>query len=711
MPEQPATLLIVDDEAHVLKLLSLVLNNQGYRTLTASSGEQALAMVEQDPPDLILLDVMMPGMDGYQVASRLKSSKITANIPIIMLTSLSEHTAKLAGLETGAEEYLSKPVSTTELWLRVRNLLRLKAFGDYLKSRSLIIEEQLQQRTIDLERFRSAMDASDDSIFLINRTTMTLVEFNRTASLVMGYPPNELLQLSPAELSDASLEELEVLYDQLIAGKAPVEPVESRIRCKDGHHVPVEIHRQAYKTGADWIIVGIVRDITHRKEAEQRLLKMAHYDTLTGLPNRNLFYTTLQMGLTQAAINNWQLAVVTVDLDDFKMINETWGHLIGDQMLIELSQRLSHSLDVSDTLGRMNGDEFAMILMVREGQPSIIRMIDRVRDMLQKPYKLNGHEASMTASLGIALYPDDGDEAQNLVKHAHTAMHRAKQVGRNTYRFYTAQMNTELLERQEMETALRQAVQDEDFQLFYQPKIKLSDGSVCGLEALLRWPRPGLPNVSPAVFVPMLESLGLISRVGQWVITSVCKQISRWQHAGLPPLEVAVNVSGQQIIKGDLITDISNALKDSQIEPRWLELELTESSLMENTAHTIASLHRLRAIGVKISIDDFGTGYSSLAYLRKFPIDKLKIDIAFVREVTSNPQDAAITRTIIELAHSLNLQVIAEGIETKEQWALLTEQGCDHGQGYLFSKPLPLAELEVLLREQQWVERTAQKKG
>lgn len=697
MPENAATLLIIDDELHVQKLLRLVLNKEGYRTLAARSGAQALAMIDKDPPDLILLDVMMPGMDGYEVARRLKANKMTANIPIIMLTALDDHSARVEGLEAGAEEFLSKPVETGELCLRVRNLLRLKAFGDYLKSRSLIIEEQLQQRTIDLERFRSAMDASDDSIFLISRTTMELIEFNRTACTVMGYTPQELLRLSPAELSDSSIPELEVLYDQIIAGNGPSEPVESRIRCKDGSHVPVEIHRQAYKTGDDWIIVGIVRDITHRKEADQRLLKMAHYDTLTGLPNRNLFYTTLQMGLTQAAISGWQLAVVTVDLDDFKMVNETWGHLIGDQMLVELSQRLGNCLNVSDTLGRMDGDEFAMILMVRDGQAGTQQMIERISDVLQSPYRLSGHETSMTACMGIALYPDDGDNAHTLTQYANTAMNRAKQVGRNTYRFYTAQMNADALARVEMESALRQAVQDQAFQLVYQPKFRLSDGQVCGLEALLRWPRVGLPPVSPAVFVPMLESMGLISRVGRWVITTVCEQISLWHRTGHPQLEVAVNVSGQQIIQGDLIGDISQALDDSGIEARWLELELTESSLMDNTVHTIASLQRLRTLGVKISIDDFGTGYSSLAYLRRFPIDKLKIDIAFVREVTSNPQDAAITRTIIELAHSLNLQVIAEGVETKEQWALLKEQGCDHGQGYLFSKPLALAELETLL--------------
>ncbi|MDN3224165.1 EAL domain-containing response regulator [Pseudomonas nunensis] len=701
MSDIAATLLIVDDEPHVCKLLQILLQNQGYQTLTAGSGEEALLMVAQQPPDLILLDIMMPGMDGFEVARRLKTDKATSNIPIIMLSALGEHSARISGLEAGAEDFLSKPVESAELWLRVRNLLRLKAFGDYLKSHSLMLEEQLQQRTIDLERFRSAMDASGDAIFLINRSTMRLIEFNRRACQVLGYTTEELLSKTAADLSDDSTEELEDLYDQIIAGRGPIEATETQIRCKDGSFLPVEIHRQAFKTGDDWIIVGIARDITQRKENDQRMLKMAHYDTLTGLPNRKLFFTTLQMGLTQASLSHWQLAVVTVDLDDFSSVNETWGHLLGDRMLAELGQRLTNCLNVSDTLGRMDGDEFALILMIREGQVDPLQTVERIRETLREPFQLGGQSTAMTASIGIALYPDDGDDAHGLIKHANTAMHRAKKIGRDTYRFYTAQMNEEASARQSMETALREAVKQQAFELFYQPKIGLADGRVCGLEALLRWPRPGQANVSPAVFVPILESLGLITQVGNWVITRVCKQIADWQGAGKGAFQVAVNVSGQQIIEGDLIASIRQALIDHQIEPHWLEIELTESSLMENTAHTIASLQTLQQLGVKVSIDDFGTGYSSLAYLRRFPIDKLKIDIAFIREVTSNPQDAAIARTIIELAHSLNLQVVAEGVETPEQLAFLTANGCDQVQGYLFSRPLPVTELESFLQGQQ----------
>ncbi|NAT39592.1 two-component system response regulator [Pseudomonas syringae pv. actinidifoliorum] len=704
MTQPAATILIVDDDVHVRDLLEVLLQNQGYETLTAESGEQALAMVDERAPDLILLDIMMPGMDGYEVASVLKAGKGTANIPIIMLSALDEQGARLSGLEAGAEEYLSKPVESAELWLRVRNLLRLKAFGDYLKSHSMILEDQLQQRTIDLERFRTVMDASEDAIFLINRNTMSLIEFNRRACQLLGYTAEELAHKTPAELGETSMENLEMVYDQIIAGKGPSEPLETQIRDKSGRDVEVEIHRQAYRTGEDWVIVGIVRDITQRKESDQRLLTMAHYDTLTGLPNRDLFFTSLQMGLTQAAVSRWKLATLTVNLDGFKNINETWGHVLGDQVLLEVSHRLSECINASDTLGRVDGDQFALILMIRVGQPDTRQTLERIRKALRVPFMVEGQSIVMTASIGIALYPEDGEDARELVRHAYTAMNSAKKIGPDTYRFYTAQMNADVSARLDLEAALRDAVEKQAFEIVYQPKLNLVTGRICGLEALLRWPRPGQQGVSPAVFVPVLESLGLIGEVGNWVVDRVCAQIAHWQRSGLGLFQVAVNVSGQQISNSSLVADIRQALTSHSGRPQWLEVELTESSLMENTSHTIATLETLRANGVSISIDDFGTGYSSLAYLRRFPIDKLKIDIAFIREVTSNPQDAAIARAIIELAHSLGLKVIAEGVETPEQLAFLRDNQCDQIQGYLISKPLPLAELETFLStpEQQF---------
>lgn len=426
MSTVPATLLIVDDEVQMRTLLDTLLLNQGYYTLTSSCGTEALTVAQQHIPDLILLDIKMPGMDGYEVARQLKSNSLTANIPIIMLSEPGDQSARISGLEAGAEDFLSKPVSNTELWVRVRNQLRLKAFGDFR-----------------------------------------------------------------------------------------VDPV-------------LERHVERDSSGSG---------LSHKASTEiNRTSAIEHFTALD-------------------------------------------------------------------------------------------------------------------------------------------------------------------IEQQQMQAALRDAVRKQALDLVYQPKIGLADGQICGVEALLRWYRPGLVTISPGVFVPVLESLGLISEVGQWVIDTVCRQIANWQRAGLDVVPVAVNVSAQQLLEGDLIHDIQQSLGAHRVDAKWLEVELTESSLMVNTPRTIASLLKLKEIGINISIDDFGTGYSSLASLVRFPIDKLKIDISYIREITRNPQDAAIARTIIELARSLDMKVIAEGVETRDQLAFLSDNGCDQLQGFLFCRPLPARELEPLLRE------------
>jgi len=699
MTDSPATLLIVDDDPQVRKLLEVLLQHEGYETRSAVSGEDALTMIEEQHPDLILLDIMMPGMDGYQVASQLKSSAATSTIPIIMLTALNERDARLAGLEAGVEEFLSKPVDRAELWLRVRNLLRLKAFGDLLRSHSAVLEEQVQQRTADLQQFRTAMDVTADAIILVNCRTMSFIEFNAAACTMFGYDRDELMDMRPGELIGASTQDMEALYGRIIAGENAHQLTETQMYCKDGSQVQVEVRHQAYRSGDDWIIVGVVRDITDRKEADKRLLYMAHYDSLTGLPNRTLFYATLQFSLAQAQERGWQVAVMFIDLDHFKNVNDTLGHAIGDELLRQLANRLVHCVRIRDTVGRLGGDEFALILTMQDGQKGATAVVNKVREVLRDPFQLNGHEIPVTASIGITLYPDDDTDPDTLIKYADTAMYRAKQAGRDSYSFFTAQMNIEVLARLELETALRKAVENEEFVLHYQPKIHLSDGRVCGLEALLRWERPGHGLISPHIFIQALEDTGMIVGVGRWVIATACKQIGLWQRSDIGPIQISVNVSGRQFVEGELGADVTRALADNGISADLLELELTESSLMVNTERTIASLQRLRGLGIKISIDDFGTGYSSLSYLRRFPIDKLKIDIAFIREVTTNSEDAAIVLTIIHLAHSLKLEVIAEGVETKEQLAFLLRNRCDEIQGYLFSPPQGSEAIERLLRE------------
>jgi diguanylate cyclase (GGDEF)-like protein len=433
--------------------------------------------------------------------------------------------------------------------------------------------------------------------------------------------------------------------------------------------------------------------------AEQRLHHLAHYDALTGLPNRTLFHETLGKALALAADKGWTVAVLFLDLDHFKNVNDTLGRALGDEVLGQFSDRLTGCVRIRDTVGRLGGDEFGLIVLMEAGQQGASAAANHIRDALRVPFDVQGHEVSLTASIGITIHPADAGDPDTMLKNADTAMYRAKQAGRDTIRYFTAEMNREMVARLDLETALRRAVANGEFVLYYQPKAHLDNGRIAGLEALLRWQRPGHGLVSPADFIPLLEQTGLIVGVGRWVIATVCEQISRWMRSSVGPWQVAVNVSGRQFVEGDLEGDVIKALDDRGVPAGLLELELTETSLMGNTEHTVAILERLKALGVQISIDDFGTGYSSLAYLRRFPIDKLKIDIAFVRDITSNPDDAAIARTIIQMAHSLKLAVVAEGVETAAQVNYLRRHHCDQIQGYYFSRPLPLSELEQFLKE------------
>jgi len=692
-----ATILVVDDERLNRRLLEALLRPEGYRTRTAGSAEEALADVAGHAPDLILLDIMMPGMNGYELAAILKADPATSQIPIIMISALNDRGARLASLNAGAEDFLSKPVDKAELWVRVRNLLRLKAFADLQRDYGRILAEQVRLRTVELQRFRSAMDVTRDAILLIDRASMRFVEFNETACNMFGFTREELFALGPAGLGGTTDTVLAAVYDRLIANDDDDAVLETRIRCKDGVQMQVEVHRQARRFDAAWLIVAVVRDIEQRKDAEKRMHYLAHYDALTGLPNRTLFYETLARTLDYSKRSEGSVAVLCIDIDHFKNVNDTLGHALGDELLQQFSNRLLDCIRVRDTAGRLGGDEFALSMMMQDGSDGAAAVAKKIRDAMQVPFELKGHLVSITASIGITVFPDDAQDPETLMKHADTAMYRAKQAGRDAFRYFTAQMNVEVMAHLELQTALRKAVEAGEFVLHYQPKVQINTGRVAGVEALLRWERPGHGLVSPKDFIPALEASGLIVRVGSWVIATACRQIAQWRASAIGPMAISVNVSGRQFIEGDLNACVAKALADNNVSGDLLELELTESSLMENSERTIASLLGLKALGVRISIDDFGTGYSSLAYLRRFPIDALKIDIAFIRDVTTNPDDAAIVVAIIRMAQSLKLSVIAEGVESAAQLAYLRRHHCDYMQGYLFSRPLPLAELELLL--------------
>ncbi|MFL6658097.1 MAG: EAL domain-containing protein [Massilia sp.] len=554
----------------------------------------------------------------------------------------------------------------------------------------------------DLRRFRTAMDATADAIFLIDRSSMTFVDVNATACRMLGYERDDFMALgtsNPNNFTGTDRERLQDLYEKLLAGDQSGAMTDLQVQRRDGTRVAVEVQRRTLRSGASWVLVAVARDITERKEAEMRLLKLAHFDTLTGLPNRSQFYSALTRSLEQAAEHRWTVGVLFLDVDRFKNINDTLGHPCGDELLRQFASRLVDSLRVRDTVGRFGGDEFAAILMLPEGPQTALAVVDKIRESLRRPFDLSGHEVTVTASIGITVYPDDGLDADTLIKYADTAMYRAKEAGRDAFRFFTAEMNAQSLARLDLENALRRAIDNHEFVLYLQPKVHIGSGRISGAEALIRWKRPGHGMVSPALFIPVLEETGLIVPVGTWVLNEACRLISKWGKSSTGPVHLSVNVSGVQFFLGGLEEEVLNAIKVHEIAPELLELELTESSLMSNAEDTITVLRNLKGLGIKISIDDFGTGYSSLAYLKRFPIDKLKIDIAFVREVTSNPDDAAIVLAIINMAHSLKLQVIAEGVERDAQLAYLRRHGCDEMQGYYFSKPVPEEEFEQMLAD------------
>jgi diguanylate cyclase (GGDEF)-like protein/PAS domain S-box-containing protein len=681
------TVLIVDDDAKNRRLLAVLLHPQGYETASAASGAEALSKVAGSPPDLILLDLSMPGIDGYQVASILKKNPATANIPIIMLTGEEEIDARRAGLEAGAEEFLTKPVDRTELRLRVANLLRLKEL-EKIEEHCFTLEQQVKARSADLQRFRMAMNATADAIMLISRDSQRFVEVNNTSCKMLGYSRAEMLTLGPVALGAITRDELEQLFATAIDGQEALKLSEVSLRCKDGSLVHVEINRQAMLSGNEWIIVSVVRDISERKQAQQSLQYQANHDVLTGLPNRAFYYETLRHTLSIAAQNNWTVAVMIIDLDHFKNVNDTLGHAVGDELLLQFSNRLVTCVHAHDTVARLGGDEFGLMLVMEIDHQGAAPVAAKIGAVLEQPFNLQGYEVIMTASIGITVHPEDGNDLDTLIKYADTAMYQAKHAGRNTYRFFTAQMNIAALQRQDLESALRKAIDNSEFNLYYQPKVMLTSDAIVGFEALLRWNRPGHGPVSPALFVPVLEETGLIVQVGRWVIDTACRQIKLWQAGPEGPVQVSVNVSGRQFVDGDLETNVADALVAHDIPGELLELEITETSLMVNTDRTVDCLRNLGGLGVKVSVDDFGTGYSSLAYLRRFPIDKLKIDIAFIRDITTNLDDAAIVNAIITMAHSLNLEVIAEGVETAAQRDYLTRCHCDQIQGFLISQPL-----------------------
>ncbi|MFZ3290439.1 MAG: EAL domain-containing protein [Telluria sp.] len=693
-----ARILVVDDVEANVRLLEYLLTSTGYRNVSSSMDPRQVAGLHRaNRYDLIVLDLHMPGMNGFEVMEALKPLETEAYLPVLVVTA--EPDKKLAALEAGARDFVGKPFDPVEVLTRIRNMLEVRLLHRESKQHEELLERTVRERTAELQRFRSAMDATADAIFLIDAGSMALLDVNDGACRMLGYQREELLRMDPAVFGLATRAQLERQADPARDVAREPDLVGAELARPGMQAVPVEIYWQVRMVGATRMLIAVARDISERRLAQQRLRHMASYDSLTGLPNRTLFYESLHDALQQARARQLRVVVLFIALDRFRMINDSLGAQMGDDLLRQFSSRLVRCVRTRDTVGRLGGDEFALILTNTRDQQDAINVANEVREALRAPFDLEGQQALLTASIGIAMYPDDAAEPATLIKYADTAMERAKDAGRDGYRFFTVGMNVKVLARLDLELALRRALENDEFFLHYQPKVNVNTGRISGVEALLRWNRPGHGMVLPVEFVPVMEETGLIVRVGEWVIDTACRQVAQWCASEVGEVRVAVNVSSRQFVEGDLEGQIKAALARHKIDPGLLELELTEGSLMSNVSHTVALLASLKALGITISIDDFGTGYSSLAYLKRFPIDKLKIDIAFVRDVTTNPDDAAIALAIISMAHSLHMRVVAEGVESHAQLTFLRRHRCDEIQGFHFSRALPSAELGALVIE------------
>ena len=488
-------------------------------------------------------------------------------------------------------------------------------------------------------------------------------------------------------------------FMRIVKARGSISGFESQVYRKNGDVIWISENARAVFDGQGQAshYEGTVEDVTERRLYQTRIEQQANYDTLTGLANRSLLHDRLQQAIFTAASYGTRLAVVFVDLDRFKFINDSLGHHVGDQLLQMMAERFTSCVREFDTVARLGGDEF-VLLINGQGEPDSVGMaMERMLEVISQPWHSSQGEFEITCSIGVALYPDDGADAATLLKNADSAMYRAKEHGRNNFQFFTDDLNALMKERLELESALRRALERGQFELHYQPRVDLATRRVIACEALLRWHLPGRGEIGPSRFIPIAEEIGLIGPIGGWVLQTACAQNKAWQDAGLAPCVVSVNVSPRQFRRDDLVQTIAEVLAATGLEGRYLELEVTENMVMQDAEKMIEMLHAIKQLGVQIAVDDFGTGYSSLSYLKRFPVDRLKVDRSFVQDIATDADDAAIVRTIIALGHNLGLKVVAEGVETEEQISFLSVNACDELQGFYFSKPVSAWRFRKLL--------------
>jgi diguanylate cyclase (GGDEF)-like protein/PAS domain S-box-containing protein len=637
----------------------------------------------------VLLELCLPDSEGIETFDKLFTA--APDIPILILGGNANEALAKEAVGRGAQDYLLPGyLDSYSLPRALRNAIERKAVED-----ALYVEKE--RALVTLNSIGDAVLCTDISgnVTYLNLVAESMTGWPREEAI--GKPLAEVFKIIDGSTRQPARDPMEMAVAQNRTVGLTVDCVLIR---RDAFESAIEDSAAPIHDRAGRVIGAVIvfHDVSAARAMSQQMTHSAQHDVVTNLPNRMLLHDRISQSISLARRQHRPLAVLFLDLDRFKYINDSLGHAVGDQLLQSVAKRLLAGVRNSDTVSRQGGDEFVILLSEISHPEDAATSARKILLSLNAPHSIEGHDLDIAGSMGISIYPGDGEDAETLIKNADTAMYHAKESGRNNFQFFKPEMNLQAVERQSLEGCLRHAVERGEFLLHYQPKINLFTGQITGAEALIRWQHPDRGLISPAQFVPIAEDCGLILPIGRWVLREACKQAREWQDAGLPFKRVSVNVSATEFRAKTFLEGVSTTLRETALQARHLDLELTEGVLMQNAKSTASVLQELKRMGVHLAVDDFGTGYSSLSYLRQFPIDVLKIDQSFVRQISDDPNDSAIVRAIIDMGKNLKKQVIAEGIETQEQLALLRSWHCAEGQGYLFSRPVPAAQLAQLLQ-------------
>ncbi|MBT9515116.1 MAG: EAL domain-containing protein [Methyloversatilis discipulorum] len=680
--------MLVDDDVMVRLMAAEALIASGFEVMEAADGEQALELFDRHEFSLVLLDVSLGGIDGFEVCRQMRERPHGRSLPIIMLTAMDDTHSIDSAYSLGATDFVTKPLNWTLLVYRVRYALRAAHTVADLETSERRLA--VAQRVARLGGWLWHVDEDR-------------CERSKICLDLWGDTPGSLHEVPFGLLSRVLSPDRQHLREAMERAREG-EPYQMSFRVQRDEGTVVTLYEQALPVRDEFgrvvRIEGVTQDVTEREQAQRRIRFLAYHDSLTGLANRQMFREMLDHTLARSQRTGSRCALLYLDLDRLKRINDSYGHTLGDQILREVATRLIASIRSADlvahddslheeVVARLGGDEFTVLLTDLSRAEDAARVAARICAELGRPLQVAHVELVVTASIGIAIFPDNGADPETLLRHADMAMYAAKQRGRNTYEFFTEAMQQQAVERLSLEQDLARALESGQFSLHYQPQVDAGSGRIVSAEALLRWEHPQRGMVSPVQFIPVAEETGLIVPLGEWVVLTACRQMAEWRQAGLPVVPVAVNLSAHNFRSDSLLTSIAHALESTGLPSSYLHVELTESAVMQEPEAAMKTLGALKAIGLKLSIDDFGTGYSSLSTLKQFPIDLLKIDRSFVRDLPEDGSSASIVEAILALANALGLGVVAEGVETAAQRDFLCSRRCGLMQGYLFSKPLP----------------------